>query len=374
MPLQWVVSRRYIEYEKITGATGFVGFAVLLKALATNKYRIRLAVRKTAYIEAIKNNPNIAAYLERQVDAIEFVIVEDITKDGAFDGEKVLGGVEGVIHVASPVPRETEEPEKDIVVPAIKGTTSLLNSALKFPAIKRVVITSSLVAITPPMSLILGDTTNTTTSSSRVHPLPNPSGPFPATGGPPPHVLAYLYGKTLALAATEKFITTQHPSFSIINIMPGYVLGRHELAVSTKDLWRSTNALVLAIVTGKQAEAPTPGSVVHVEDVAEMHVRCLDPAIVPLAQGRSTDFLMELGREIGNEMHWDDAQSIIKKYFVKALKDGTLKEGGTQPTTEQKVDIGKSAEVLGRPLKGYEEIVKNIVGQYLELMEGEEGS
>ncbi|KAH8685688.1 hypothetical protein BGZ60DRAFT_522972 [Tricladium varicosporioides] len=355
----------------ITGTTGFVGFAVLLKALAANKYRIRLAVRKTDQIETLKNNPNVATYLKQQPNVIEFVIVEEITKDGAFDGESVLGGVEGVIHVASPTPWETQEPEKDIVIPAIKGTTSLLNSALKYPAIKRIVITSSMVAITPPMSMILGDTTNTTTSSSRVHPLPKQNGPFPAVGGPPPHVLAYLYGKTLALAATEDFIATQHPSFSIVNIMPGYVLGPHALATGTKDLWKSTNALVLSIAVGKQAETPNPGSVVHVEDVAEMHVRCLDSATLPLANGKSQDFLMELGRKTGNEMQWDDARSIIKKHFAKALENDTLKEGGSQPTTEQRVDIGKSAEVLGRPLKGYEEMVKDIVEQYLQLVESE---
>jgi nucleoside-diphosphate-sugar epimerase len=55
--------------------------------------------------------------------------------------------VQGVCHVASPFHFKPEDNERDLLWPAIKGTTSIMESALKAPSVKRIVITSTMATI-----------------------------------------------------------------------------------------------------------------------------------------------------------------------------------------------------------------------------------
>lgn len=64
----------------------------------------------------------------------------DLLKEGEFDD--VVKGADFVLHTASPFFTETSDPQKDLIDPAVKGTTTVLHSAGK-AGIKRVVLTSS---------------------------------------------------------------------------------------------------------------------------------------------------------------------------------------------------------------------------------------
>ncbi|KAI4102787.1 MAG: hypothetical protein LQ339_004526 [Xanthoria mediterranea] len=86
------------ELVLITGGTGFVGYACVVRAL-DQSYRVRLAVRSESSIEIIKNAPSC----QPRLDSIEFVAVNDITREGAFN--EAMQDVSYVIHVASPTPR-----------------------------------------------------------------------------------------------------------------------------------------------------------------------------------------------------------------------------------------------------------------------------
>jgi len=94
--------------SQITGATGFVGFAVLAKALQAG-YKVRISVRKAAQIEIIKSHVLIAPYVEKGV--VEFAVVPDITVKGAFD--EALKDVVGVLHIASPLPAAVCIPDQN---------------------------------------------------------------------------------------------------------------------------------------------------------------------------------------------------------------------------------------------------------------------
>jgi nucleoside-diphosphate-sugar epimerase len=63
-------------------------------------YRVRSQVRSTSKSEPIKAAPSIQKYL----DKVEFFIVSDIIKDGAFD--EAVKGVDYIIHCASPLALE----------------------------------------------------------------------------------------------------------------------------------------------------------------------------------------------------------------------------------------------------------------------------
>ncbi|KAI4276542.1 MAG: hypothetical protein LQ337_002424 [Flavoplaca oasis] len=85
------------ELVLITGGTGFVGYACLVRALVQG-YRVRLAIRNESSIEKIKTAPSCQPHL----GSIDFVIVKDMTRETAFDD--AVQGVSYVIHVASPTP------------------------------------------------------------------------------------------------------------------------------------------------------------------------------------------------------------------------------------------------------------------------------
>lgn len=122
----------------ITGATGFIGSYTALVALKAG-YRLRIAIRQESQIEKIRK-----AFSE-YVDKLEFTIVPDIVDESAYVGK--LGGVDFVIHLASPLPQSLDK--KHYFDPATKGTVNILEEASKVPSIKRVIITSSILAFIP---------------------------------------------------------------------------------------------------------------------------------------------------------------------------------------------------------------------------------
>lgn len=129
----------------ITGGTGHLGFKVLRDALDAG-YRVRAAVRSQAKAESVRNNSFINA--THYVDNLEFVIVPDLSVSGAYD--EAVKGVDYVIHIASPITQgfSTQEDYKEkLIKPAVTGTVGILESAQKSPSVKRIVITSSLVAV-----------------------------------------------------------------------------------------------------------------------------------------------------------------------------------------------------------------------------------
>jgi len=121
----------------ITGATGFIGAQVTLHALQAN-YNVKLSVRRPAQIEPLRQ------VFAEYADSIDFVIIPDYTKAEAFD--TALQGVEFVIHVASPLPGGAEQ---DLMTPAVKGTVSILESALRVASIRKVVVTASVASLVP---------------------------------------------------------------------------------------------------------------------------------------------------------------------------------------------------------------------------------
>lgn len=79
----------------VTGISGYLGSSIALLALSQG-HRVRGAVRRQSQGDAF-----FEAYPSLPRDALEFVVVEDMTKEGAWD--EAIVGVDGVVHAASPV-------------------------------------------------------------------------------------------------------------------------------------------------------------------------------------------------------------------------------------------------------------------------------
>ena len=80
---------------------------------------------------------------------MDFVIVEDIAKEGAFnEAVKSDPPFEAVIHTASPFHFNVTDPKKDLLDPAIIGTTGILKAIKNnAPTVKRVVSSSELLVL-----------------------------------------------------------------------------------------------------------------------------------------------------------------------------------------------------------------------------------
>lgn len=82
---------------QITGVSGHVGYRVLLEVILQG-YHVREVVRKAEQENQIRNTESVKPFTKN----LEFVVVDDLLKDAAFDG--VLDGIDAVAHVASPLP------------------------------------------------------------------------------------------------------------------------------------------------------------------------------------------------------------------------------------------------------------------------------
>jgi nucleoside-diphosphate-sugar epimerase len=116
----------------------------ILKTLLDQGFSVKAVVRNESKITYLRDK-----FIE-QASQLEFVIIEDFSAPNAFD--EVVKGVTGIIHNASPVvlSHDPNLDANDLIRPAVGGTLSLLNSALKSPTIQRVVVTSSTGAVLEP--------------------------------------------------------------------------------------------------------------------------------------------------------------------------------------------------------------------------------
>ena len=231
----------------VTGITGYVGAWVTLKVLETDQYSVRGTVRDKS------NEAKMQALKEAFGDHFDKI---ELFNADLTDKESLRIAAEGcdyVIHVASPFPLEDPKNEDEVIKPAVEGTTGILE-AVKGTQIKRVVITSSIVAIVDyTMGNIEVDETSWPSNLDALTP--------------------YYKSKTLAERAAWDFIENleEDEKFELVTINPGLVIG----PLLTKGTGTSQK-LFTDFMRGKFPSAPQIyTSVVDVRDVADAHVKAL---------------------------------------------------------------------------------------------------
>ncbi|KAF2169107.1 hypothetical protein M409DRAFT_20336 [Zasmidium cellare ATCC 36951] len=341
----------------ITGATGHLGFRVLRYALEAG-YSVRAAVRSEAKAETLKSNKALTPK-ERQ-SPLSFVVVPDILAPGAYDA--AVKDVKYIIHVASPLSGNAPGGDYDthIINPAIQGTLNILEAAKKSPSVKRVVITSSVVAITPVAGFAPDNnaaTADPVTATSRVEEF---TGPYPNP------LVAYIASKVAALNRGEKWMKDNSPPFDLIHIHPSYIEGRNDLAEKLEDFQSGTNRFIVNLALGEKPEAPNLLTTNHVDDSAYTHVASLNPAV----QGNQSFLVTSSGQD---GVKWNDVVEIVGRRFPEAVKKGILSTEGNQGTYYYPYDAKKTEETFGFKFKTFEEQVVSVVGHYLEVYEREKG-
>lgn len=124
----------------VTGGTGYIGSWVV-KGLLEKGHTVRLAVRDASKKEKYQFLNDIANTTDGTLEIWE----ANLLTEGSFD--KAVEGCNQIAHLASPFILNVKDPQRDLVDPAVKGTANVLEAANKSSTVKKIVLTSSVVAI-----------------------------------------------------------------------------------------------------------------------------------------------------------------------------------------------------------------------------------
>jgi dihydroflavonol-4-reductase len=127
------------ERVLVTGISGYVGLHVARELLA-NGYDVVGSVRSLTKSTAVRTTLAKVG----STDRLEFVAL-DLLSDQGWD--EALRDCSFVIHVASPFVLAEPKDENELIAPALEGTIRVVNAA-KRAGVKRLVLTSSVVAMT----------------------------------------------------------------------------------------------------------------------------------------------------------------------------------------------------------------------------------
>ncbi|KLP07166.1 aldehyde reductase II [Fusarium fujikuroi] len=248
----------------VTGGTGFVAGHVI-DALLQRGHSVVTTVRSEQKAQLIRHE-----FQGVGEEKLDFAIVPDIAAKDAFQG---LGayGLEAAIHVASPFHYNITDAKKDLIDPAVLGTTSVLDALHKTcPTVRRVALTSSFAAILDPKLSFTG--AKKTYTEADWSPLTIED----AYSNPG---LAYAASKALAEKAAWDFMADKKPHFSLTTICPPMVYGPVKYPVKSLDSVNTSNQLLADILNGKHKSGLPPTQLplwVDVHDVALAHVKAVE--------------------------------------------------------------------------------------------------
>nr|ADD51353.1 anthocyanidin reductase [Theobroma cacao] len=238
----------------VVGGTGYVA-SLLVKLLLEKGYAVNTTVRDP---DNQKKIPHLVT-LQKLGDLKIFRA--DLTDEGSFDVP--IAGCDLVFHVATPVNFASQDPENDMIKPAIQGVLNVLKACAKAKTVKRVVLTSSAAAVS--INTLEGtDLVLTEKDWTDVEFL---SSAKPPTWG-------YPASKTLAEKAAWKF--AQENNIDLITVIPSLMTGPSltpdvpsSIGLATSLL--SGNEFLVNALKGMQMLSGSI-SITHVEDVCRAHV------------------------------------------------------------------------------------------------------
>ena len=314
----------------LTGGSGFIA-AHVLDILLEHGHSVVTTVRSQEKANKIKE-----AHPNHKKSQLDFALVEDIAQEGAFDKAVVSDPpFEAVIHTASPFHFNTENPQKDLLDPAIIGTTGILKSIKKSaPSVKRVVITSSFASIINPSK---GSWPDHTYSESDWNPVTHEEAVQNPQSG-------YRASKTFAEKAAWEFVEKEKPGFDIVTLCPPLVLGPIVHYLNSLDALNTSNQRLRNVIQGKCKDEYPPGGpyiFVDVRDLALLHVKAIEDKS---AAGKR--FFVTAGHFNGKAL-----VDVIRKDFPEykdqvtqeSVKDGGFPEGGVY-----NIDNKRASELLGK--------------------------
>ncbi|KAM6584307.1 hypothetical protein CsatB_011309 [Cannabis sativa] len=309
----------------VTGASGYIA-SCLVKLLLHHGYTVKASVRDLSDPKKTEHLLSLDGAKERL-----HLFKANLLEEGSFDS--LVDGCDGVFHTASPVNFTVNDPQAELIEPALKGTLNVLRSCAKSASCKRVILTSSMATVafngTPLTPDVVVDETwfsdPTFCEKSK---------------------LWYMLSKTLAEEAAWKF--TKENGIDMVSLNPGFVIGpllQPTLNLSVEFLLNHINEANISNVFYRY---------VDVRDVALAHVQAFE---VPSASGRYC--------LVGHVVHILEALNIIRQLYPNLSlpdkckdEEPLLRMQGYQVSKEKAKSLGVSYTPLEVTLKDTVESLK----------------
>ncbi|KAF2125978.1 NAD(P)-binding protein [Dothidotthia symphoricarpi CBS 119687] len=347
----------------ITGANGTIGYACVLYALQTG-YRVRCIVRREEAIQAIKSGPSMQEYLSH----LEYAVVPDNTVEGAYDC--ALAGVWYVVHVAGAWPLPNLHPDDDIYHPFMESMKLILQAAEKSGTVRRMVFTQAGAGLVNSedgdtlgvrMDELLDEHVQVNRESLAFQP------PLKSAHN------AYCSAKAQCMAYLNNLRLDQSTPFSIVQIIPGTVIGPSEFATTASQAFAHLDRQSKALLFD-EAKPRYAFGFVHVRDCARVHVEALDEERVK-AEDVPPWFVAGATTPAGYDgvRLWEQVADGLEEELEKEMAEGMFKIGRNKVPVNMpfRVNSKLTEETLfdGGEFKGLADCVKEVGHWYAGLKE-----
>ena len=188
----------------VTGASGYIATHIV-QQLQKAGYKVRGTVRYLKNEEKLKPLQELCPDAKYPLELVE----ADLTKSEGW--VEAVTGCKYVMHVASPFPAENPANEDEIIKPAVDGTLYVMKACQEAKCVKRVVLTSSVVAVCNGFEV--GGEKEYTENDWTDHKRQG--------------LTAYTKSKTLAEKAAWDFVEglEEEEKFELVVMNPAFVMG-----------------------------------------------------------------------------------------------------------------------------------------------------
>ncbi|XP_027346492.1 anthocyanidin reductase ((2S)-flavan-3-ol-forming)-like [Abrus precatorius] len=323
----------------VIGGSGYMA-SLLIKQLLGKGYAVNTTVRDPG-------NPKKISHLVALQSLGQLKIFEaDLTVEGDFDAP--ISDCELVFQFATPVNFASEDPENDMIKPAIKGTLNVLKSCARTKDVKRVILTSSTAAVTINQlngTGLVMDESNWTDVE------------YLSTAKP--HSWGYPASKALAEKAAWEF--AEENNIDLITVIPTLTAGPSltpdiPISVGLATSLLTGNDFFFKALRGMQLLSGSI-SITHVEDVCRAHlfvaekesasgryICCAHNTSVP----QLAEFLSKRYPQYKIQPEFDDIPSKAKSVISseKLIKEGFSYKYGIEEIFDQTIEYLKSNGAL----------------------------
>nr|AHA14497.1 anthocyanidin reductase [Fagopyrum tataricum] len=238
----------------VIGGSGFVA-ATLIKLLLEKGYSVNTTVRDP------DNQTKVSHLVELQKLGDVKIFRADLTDELSFDAP--IEGCEFVFHVATPVNFASEDPENDMIKPAIQGVLNVLKACARVKSVKRVVLTSSAAAVS----------INTLEGTGLVMTEDNWTDVEFLSNAKPP---TWGYPASKMLAEKKAWEFAEEHNIDLVTVIPSLMTGRSITSDVPSSIGLATgllsgNDFLQNALKGMQMLSGSI-SISHVEDVCRAHI------------------------------------------------------------------------------------------------------
>ncbi|MYB88786.1 MAG: NAD-dependent epimerase/dehydratase family protein [Proteobacteria bacterium] len=348
-----------LEYDTsapvlVTGATGYVA-GWLTRRLLEEGFSVHAAVRNPG----IANQMTHIERMRRELPGSIQFFQADLLERGSYT--RAMKDCSVVFHTASPFEFAVRDPQRELIDPAVLGTRSVLDSVNVTGSVRRVVLTSSVVAtygdnadIAKLPGKVLNEEAWNTTSTPKHQPYP--------------------YSKTQAERIAWEIAEAQD-RWRLVTVNPGLVLGPC-VTDYIPDAYSFSLIKKFADGTLKAGVPPYETGMVDVRDVAEAHLRA---GFLPGAQGRHIIF-SDVKRFIDVSAllhamfkdHRPFPHRVLPKWLLW-LVGPRADKAFTRPVVSKnmrhpwRADNSKSRQSLGMQYRAIEQAITDMFSQMIEL-------